>query len=61
MELMKAFLDKLYRKVYVIFGRRVFEEVLREIVIVVSYNDFVVVVFIFLLNCLNNLIVKFDY
>lgn len=61
MELMKASLDKLYRKVYATSGRRVPEEVLREIAIAVSYNDPVVVVPIFLPNCLKNLIVKFDH
>ena len=39
MELMKASLDKLYRKVYATPGRRVPEEVLREIAISVSYNN----------------------
>ena len=60
MELMRASLDKLYRKVYATPGRRVPEEVLREIAIAVSYNDPVVAVPLFLLNCLKNLIVKFD-
>ena len=60
MELMKASLDKLYRKVYGTSGRRVPEEVLREIAIAVSYNDPVVVSLQFLANCLNNLIVNFD-
>lgn len=41
MEFMKVLLDKFYKKVYVIFGRRVFEEVLREIVIVVSLDRFI--------------------
>lgn len=39
MELMKASLDKLYRKVYATPGRQVPEEVLREIAISVSYNN----------------------
>lgn len=55
MELMKASLDKLYRKVYGTSGRRVPEEVLREIAIAVSYNDSFVVVPLFLPNCLDNL------
>ncbi len=39
MELMTASLDKLYKKVYATPGRRVPEEVLREIAISVSYTD----------------------
>ena len=54
MELMKASLDKLYRKVYATPDRRVPEEVLREIAIAVSYNDLFVVVPLFLPNCLEN-------
>ena len=40
MELMKASLDKLYKKVYATPGRRVVEEVLREIAIAVSFDRF---------------------
>ena len=39
MELMRVSLDKLYRKVYATPGRRMPEEVLREIAIAVSYTD----------------------
>ena len=47
MELMKTSLDKFYRKVYSVPGRRIQEEVLGKIAVAVSIQVF----FLFLLGC----------